>query len=171
MAVAAGVVGDARQAAVVARLDVTAERGGAAGGDRAHHAPLDAPQMAGVRQTIGVAMPTQNIGHLEAGAGPVSAPAMPHRCGQPGGNDLQGQTIERAPRRPDRVGCDLRVARGRRQIVVPEQDLNDPDVGPVLQKMRREAVAQRVQRDALGQPRRLRPPTGRPHADTVGSIG
>jgi hypothetical protein len=44
---------------------------------------------------------------------------------------------------------------------VPEQDLDDPDVGSVLEKMRREAVAQRVQRDALGQARSLhRRPAG-----------
>src|ERR1700681_3563600 len=42
-----------------------------------------------------------------------------------------------------------------------EQDLDDPDVGSVLQKMCREAVAQRVQRDALGQARSLhRRPAG-----------
>jgi hypothetical protein len=34
---------------------------------------------------------------------------------------------------------------------MPEQDLDDPDIGSVLQKVRREAVAQRVQRDPLGQ--------------------
>ena len=74
MAVAAGIVGDARHAAVVARLDVTAERGGAARNDRAHHAPFDAAQMSGVGQTIGVAMPTQNISDLEANARPRSLP-------------------------------------------------------------------------------------------------
>jgi hypothetical protein len=50
------------------------------------------------------------------------------------------------------MGGDLRVARRRRQIIVPEQNLNDPDVGSVLQKMCREAVAQRVQRDTLVRP-------------------
>ena len=48
MAIAAGVVGDARRAAIVAGLDVTAERRRAARRDRAHHAPLDAAQMSGV---------------------------------------------------------------------------------------------------------------------------
>ena len=71
-------------------------------------------------------------------------------------NDDERQAIERALRRPDRMGGDLRIARRRRQIIVPEQDLDDPDVGSVLQKMHREAVAQRVQRDALGEASRLR---------------
>lgn len=53
------------------------------------------------------------------------------------------------------MGGDLRVARRRRQIIVPEQDLDDPNVGSVLQKMRCEAVAPRVQRGALGQARSL----------------
>jgi hypothetical protein len=48
------VIGDPRHATVVASLDVTA---GATGHDRAHHAPLDATQMPGMGQTIGVAMP------------------------------------------------------------------------------------------------------------------
>jgi hypothetical protein len=68
MAIAAGIIGDPRHAAVVARLDVTAERGGAARCDRAHHAALHAAQMSGVGQTIGVAMPTQNVSNLEASA-------------------------------------------------------------------------------------------------------
>ena len=49
MAVAAGIVGDAGEAAIVAALDMTAERGRAAGRDRADHAPFDAPEMSGVR--------------------------------------------------------------------------------------------------------------------------
>jgi hypothetical protein len=63
----------------------------------------------------------------------------------------QRQSIERALRRPDRVGRDLRIARRRRKIVMTEQNLNDPNVGSAFQKMRREAMAQGVQRDPLGQ--------------------
>ena len=101
-------------------------------------------------------MPTQNVGDLEANARPV-----PGHGRSTGRRDLQGQAIERALGRADRMGRDLRVARRRRQIVVAEQDLDDPDVGSVLQKMRREAVAQRVQRDALRQSSRLdRRPAG-----------
>jgi hypothetical protein len=58
MAITTGVIGDPRHATVVASLDVTAERGGATGHDRAHHAPLDATQMPGMGRTKGVAMPT-----------------------------------------------------------------------------------------------------------------
>jgi hypothetical protein len=128
MAVAAGIVGDARHAAVVAHLDVTTERGCATRNDRAHHAPFDAAQMSGVGQTIGVAMPTQNVSDLKANAGP--APCHGRLTGR---SDFQSQTIERALGRADRMGRDLRVARRRRQIVVAKQNLDDPNVGSVLQ--------------------------------------
>jgi hypothetical protein len=84
--------------------------------------------MSGVGQTIGVAMPTQNVSDLEANARP--APCQGRLTGR---SDFQGQTIERALGCADRMGRDLRVARRRRQIVVAEQNLDDPDVGSVLQ--------------------------------------
>ena len=91
-----------------------------------------------------------------SGAGHGRRRALYHRR-----RDLQGQAIERALRRADRMGRDLCIARRRRQIVVAEQNLDDPDVGSVLQQMRREAMAQRMQSNALGQPRRLdRRPAG-----------
>src|SRR4051794_41223011 len=103
MAVAAGVVGDARQAAAVARLDVPAERGGAAGEDRAHDAPLDASEMPGVRHTISLAVPMQNVGQLEAGARaiPRPPPSTP-----PGG--VPGPANEPGPGRAGRGGGGLR---------------------------------------------------------------
>ena len=136
MAVAAGIIGDAHCAAVVARLDMTADRGGPTRHDRAHHAPLDATQTPSVGQSIGVAVPAQNVGEFEANAGPIPGHRYSTRR-----NDIQRQTIERALGRTDRMGGDLRIARRRRKIVVAEQDLDDPDVGSVLQKMRRETVA------------------------------
>ena len=69
--IAAGIIGDACRAAVVASLHVAAERLGPARNDRAHHAPLDPPQMTGMYTAIGVAMPAQNIGNLDGG--PVGA--------------------------------------------------------------------------------------------------
>ena len=81
MAVAAGVIGDPRHAAVVAGLDVTAERPRPARDDRAHHAPFDTTQMAGMRRAIGVAMAAQDVSDLKANA----RPAPGHRSLQPGG--------------------------------------------------------------------------------------
>jgi hypothetical protein len=53
-----------------------------------------------------------------------------------------------------RIVCesDLRIARRRRQIDMTKQNLNDSEVGSAFQEVRREAMAQGVQRDSLGQP-------------------
>ena len=56
MAVAAGVVGDACAAAIIALLDVTAERRRPARRDGAHDASLDAPETTGARLSKGFAM-------------------------------------------------------------------------------------------------------------------
>ena len=142
--VAAGVVGDPRHAAVVAGLDVTAERPRPARDDCAHHAPFDTAEMAGVRLAISVAMAAQDIGNLNNGpvrtkVGADHGPRL--NVPSPGRRYLKRQTIERALRRPDRMGGNLGVARRGRQIVMPKQDLDDPDIGSVLEKVRREAVA------------------------------
>jgi hypothetical protein len=57
MPIPAGIIGDPRHAAVVAGLDVAAERLGSARNDRTHHAPLDPTEMTGMQTAIGVAMP------------------------------------------------------------------------------------------------------------------
>ena len=66
--IAAGIIGDACHAAVVASLHVAAERLGPARNDRAHHAPLDPTEMTGMYTAIGVAMPAQDIGNLDGGS-------------------------------------------------------------------------------------------------------
>ena len=65
MTIAAGVVGDANGAAVVAALDMAAERRRAAGRDRSDHAPLDAPEMSGVRSFVGIAVAAKDVGQFE----------------------------------------------------------------------------------------------------------
>jgi hypothetical protein len=71
MPVAAGVVGDTDYAAIVAGFHMTAERGGATGHDRTHHALFDTAQMPGVSKAINVAMPAQDIGDLNVNPRPV----------------------------------------------------------------------------------------------------
>ena len=70
------------------------------------------------------------------------------RAGLSRWHNLQRQAVEWARRRPDRVRSDLRIARSRRQIVMTEQNLNDPDVGSAFQEVRRETMAQGVQRES-----------------------
>jgi hypothetical protein len=63
------------------------------------------------------------------------------------------QEIERALRRADRLGGHLGVAGGRGQAGVPEQNLDQSHVHPVLQLQQagREGVAQGVNRHRLVQ--------------------
>ena len=53
---------------------------------------------------------------------------------------------------PQPVSGHVRVNFGRADARVPQQFLNHPQVRPVLQQMRREAVPQHVRRDVAGNP-------------------
>src|SRR5205807_10290493 len=65
MAVAAGVVGDARKGAVLASLDMTAERRRAAHLDSAHDAPLRQADMPGIGVAPCLAVAAEDIRHLQ----------------------------------------------------------------------------------------------------------
>src|SRR5947208_17047129 len=56
------------------------------------------------------------------------------------------QRLERADRAADRLGVNVGIDRGGIEPGMPEQDLNDTDIGVRFQEMRGEAVSQRVQR-------------------------
>src|SRR3954466_8923655 len=60
------------------------------------------------------------------------------------------EPIERAHDHADGVGGDTRIERRGLELGVPEQDLDHADVDVLLQQVSREAVAQRVRRDPLG---------------------
>src|SRR5829696_6954470 len=62
------------------------------------------------------------------------------------------EPIERAHDHADGVGGDTRIERGGLELGGPEQDLDHADVDVLLQQVGREAVAQRVRRDPLGDP-------------------
>ena len=68
MAVAAGVVGDADEAALGAALDMAAERGGAARFDRRHDAALDAAEMTGMGLAVSLAVAAEDVRHLQSRA-------------------------------------------------------------------------------------------------------
>ena len=65
MPITTGVVGDARRAAVVALLDVAAERRRPARCDGAHDAPLDAAEMPGTGLPKRFTVAAEDIRHLE----------------------------------------------------------------------------------------------------------
>ncbi len=97
MAVAAGVVGDVGEAAIVAAFDVTAERGGATGGDGRHHTPFDAREMSGVRSLVSLAVAAQDVGQFERRPDPHRLFRRRH---------VQRQPVEGARRGGDDPGRD-----------------------------------------------------------------
>jgi len=102
MAVAAGVVGDACGAAVVALLEVTAERCRPACCDGAHDAPLDAAEMPGAGLPKRFAVAAEDIRHLQNRS---------HDVRSAGRHDLQAEPVKRTWRIADGLGGDLGVAR------------------------------------------------------------
>ena len=130
MSVATGIVGLPGEAAVRALFDMAAQGRRPAGLDRAHHSVLDASDVAVMRLAIGGAVAAEHVRHLHRRA---------HReVGSSGRRDPQPRVVERADRVGDGDGRHLGIARRGRQIAVPEQDLDDTDVGPVLQQMGRD---------------------------------
>jgi len=124
---------------------MTAERRRAAGGDGRQHAPLNASEMFGVLSDVSSAVAAHDVGEFERRR-------RSHRLVRR--RHLQRKPIQRARRRGDEARRDAGVARRRRKILVTQQDLDDADVGPALQKMGGEAVAQHMHADALVDPGR-----------------
>src|SRR3954453_9879453 len=60
------------------------------------------------------------------------------------------EPIERAHDHADGVGGDARIERRGLELGVPEQELDNAEVLVLVQQVSREAVAQRVRRDPLG---------------------
>jgi len=112
MAVPARVVGDAGEPAIIAALDMAAERRRAAGRDRSDHAPLDAPEMSSVRSFVTVTMAVEDVGQFERRPNPHRLFRRRH---------LERQPIQRALGPGDHLRRDARVACRRRQILVAER--------------------------------------------------
>src|SRR5262249_47106421 len=83
--VAAGVVSDARCATIIALFDMATERGSSAGRDGAHDAPLDVPEMTGVRLSKRCAVAAEDIRHLQSRS---------HDARSAGRDDLQAEPIK-----------------------------------------------------------------------------
>ena len=87
---------------------------------------------------------SENAGHFESGPRhPELFPALWF--------GLRPELVERTVSTGNEFGRDLGVARRGIDAAVAEQHLNDPSVGAVFQKMRGEAVPQRMGGDAFGQ--------------------
>jgi hypothetical protein len=141
--VTARVVSDARVAAIVASLDMATERGGPACLDGGHDTALVRRHVRALRGAVRLAMAAKDIRHLKRGA---------HARELSGRDQFDGKAIERARCPTDQVGGDLRVTSGRGQLDMSQQNLNDPDIDPALQKMGGKAVAERMCGDGLADP-------------------
>src|SRR5438132_6529444 len=74
-------------------------------------------------------------------------------AGRDNGRALAGhlqQEVERARHLADRADGDAGVERRRVELLVSEQNLDDPDIGLLFQEMRGKAVPQGMHTDALG---------------------
>lgn len=140
--VTATVVRAACQSAVAALLRVTTERSSTTGLDCCHDAPLGPSEMMGVRLTECITVVAEDIRHLQPRTHEEDSGRRRH---------LEPQPVERTLGAADDAGRHMRVARGRLHVGVAKQHLDDADVGPILQEVRRERVAQRMNRDPLGQ--------------------
>src|SRR5215472_2170544 len=63
---------------------------------------------------------------------------------------LVQQQVERTGHLTDRLNGDPCIERRRVELLVSEQNLDDPDIGLLLQQMRGKAVPQRMNPDAFG---------------------
>ena len=70
---------------------------------------------------------------------------------------LSVQVLQRTDDLAQQIGGDLRIERGGLELLVAEQDLDHADIDLLFEQVGREAVAQRVHRDALVDVRRLGP--------------
>jgi hypothetical protein len=109
VSVAAAIVGNAPVPAVLAGIDVTAERRRAAGLNRRHDLELGQAQVTGLGGTIAGPFSSEDIGDLDRVAQAASAAGILalHQ---------QRQTLERTGHRADRLGRNARIERGRRAV-------------------------------------------------------
>ena len=139
VAVAAGIVPDAPMAAVVALLDVAAERGGAALLDGRHHATLGRRQDGSDLGSEGVAVAAEDLPHGEGGARHDRRSLRRDASGRG-----PREQVQRTRGRADRGGRDPQVTRRGLQTPMPEQELDGAQVRAGLEQVNREGMAQGV---------------------------
>ncbi len=115
-AVAARVVSDARVGAVLASLDMAAERGGSAHLDGAHDATLTEAQVPGIGEAPCVTVAAENVRHLKL------CSQLSRRSGRR--QVFHIHAFERALDLPDRVDGDPRLARRGSDLAMPGRHPN-----------------------------------------------
>jgi hypothetical protein len=122
---------------------MTAQRCGAANLDRGHDAPLGEAQMRLVGGAPSGAVAAEDIRHFELWTRHCRVSVRRGRC--------QVQVFERALDLPDQVDGNAGIARGRLDVPMPEQVLDDANVDALFKQVGRKTVSQRVDRDRLAQ--------------------
>lgn len=119
-----------------------AERLGPAGFDRRHHPELGEADMPGIGPPPCGTMGAKDVSDFKPRAGHRPGPLIPASILQ------LGQRLVGARRVTDQLRGDMCVAFRCLEFGMPEQYLDHPHIRPGLQKVRREAMPQRVQRAA-----------------------
>ena len=143
--------------ALLTTLDMPAERRRAAALDRRHHLQLVEAEMAGIGRTPRRPVVAEDIRDLQprtgqaagayAGGCPcfLSCSSVGPSAGLCAPLAWLRQHVEWALDVGDHAGRDAGIARRCIELVVPQERLDDPDIGAALKKMGGEAVAQHMQ--------------------------
>src|SRR5580704_6965563 len=163
MPVAAGVVRDLRIAArrVLAACDMPAERRRATALDRTHHLQLLEAHMPAVGLAPSRTVIAENVRELQSWS---SHGRRRYGAGGSGSSASRLARLRRGALGPSRGTLDLGnhsgrhagVAGRRLELHVSEQYLNQPNIRAALKQMSRKAMAKRMERERLAQPRGFR---------------
>src|SRR5581483_1254332 len=158
MPVAAGIVGDLGVAPgdVLAARDVSPERRRATALDRVHHLQLLEAHMGAVGLAPSRAVIAEDIRDLQSWQShwPAALRRRRIRAVSPRTPAARwAQALKGALDLGNHSGRRPTVAGRRLELVVSEQRLDDADIRAALKQMGGEAVARRMQRDRLAQPR------------------
>src|SRR4051794_34079196 len=151
MAIAARVIRDAAVAAILATLDMPAERGRAALLDCRHDLELTQAHMSGIGSAPVGPVAMKDICDLQPWAahgrrlGLGSRPLVDQGC----------EPVERAGDGPDRRTGNAGIKRRGVELGVAEERLDHADIDALLEQVGGKAVPQRVRRHALVDPRDL----------------
>ena len=151
VAIATGVIGDARRTAVVTRLPMSAQDGSAAGRDRPQGAVLGRRQS--MRPSIGVAVRADDVRELEAWTDAGDGRAQRHGTHRLALLREPCEEIERGVRADLRVARQLEVPGRRTDVAVTEQTLNGVEIDTGLEQVRRERVPQSMNPAGFGNAR------------------